>query len=72
MLLLLQSSAITDCLIQAPAIVETEKVLGKTKSGRITKGPAKPSAPAKKTGPKKTPVKKSATPKKKAAETPAA
>lgn len=40
-------------------------MLGKTKSGRITKGPAKPSAPAKKVAAKKGTPKKS-TPKKKA------
>lgn len=51
---------------QAPAVVEQEKVLGKTKSGRITKGPAKPSAPAKKAVAKKATPKKSTTPKKKA------
>lgn len=32
---------------QAPAIVEEKKVLGKTKSGRVTKGPAKASNPVK-------------------------
>lgn len=51
----------------APAVVETEKVIGKTKSGRITKGPPKP-APAKKAAAtKKAATKKAATPKKKAA-----
>lgn len=53
------------CAYQAPAVVEQEKVLGKTKSGRITKGPAKPSTPAKKAAAKKATPKKS-TPKKKA------
>ena len=51
---------------QAPAIVEQEKVLGKTKSGRVTKGPAKTAAPAKKAAPKKVNAKKTTTPKKKA------
>ncbi|KAL9632538.1 MAG: hypothetical protein Q9164_005260 [Protoblastenia rupestris] len=32
----------------APAVIDTKKVLGKTKSGRVTKGPAKPATPAKK------------------------
>ncbi|KAL9098107.1 MAG: hypothetical protein Q9163_006170 [Psora crenata] len=43
----------------APAVIDTKKVLGKTKSGRVTKGPAKPSKPA----PKKasTPSKKKST-----------
>ncbi len=59
---------VANCSTQAPAIVETEKVLGKTKSGRITKGPAKAAAPARKAGAKKTAGKKSATPKKKAVE----
>lgn len=61
----------------APAIVEEKKVLGKTKSGRVTKGPAKPTNPAKKTAAatkkapkaKSTPKKTAATPKK---DTPAA
>ncbi|KAK0516921.1 hypothetical protein JMJ35_000076 [Cladonia borealis] len=61
----------------APAIVEEKKVLGKTKSGRVTKGPAKPTNPAKKTTAatkkapkaKSTPKKTAATPKK---DTPAA
>jgi histone H1/5 len=57
-----------NCPSQAPAIVETEKVLGKTKSGRITKGPAKSTAPAKKVGAKKAATKKAATPKKKMTE----
>jgi histone H1/5 len=52
---------------QAPAVVEVEKVLGKTKSGRVTKGPPKPAAPAKKAATKQTATpKKAATPKKKA------
>lgn len=55
---------------QAPAIVDEKKVLGKTKSGRVTKGPAKPSnsqvkkTPAKKAAPKKAASAKKATPKK--------
>ena len=52
---------------QAPAIVDEEKVLSKTKSGRVTKGPAKPAAKpktGKKPGPKKAAAKKTATPKK--------
>lgn len=61
---------IADSCIQAPAIVETEKVLGKTKSGRITKGPAKSATATKKAAPKKATAKKTATPKKKAAAEP--
>ena len=53
---------------QAPAIVDEAKVLGKTKSGRVTKGPAKTAttnpAKGKKGAPKKTAAKKTATPKK--------
>ena len=64
-------------ITQAPAIVEEKKVLGTTKSGRVTKGPAKPTNPAKKTAAatkkapkaKSTPKKTAATPKK---DTPAA
>ncbi|KAI4188534.1 MAG: hypothetical protein L6R41_002096, partial [Letrouitia leprolyta] len=51
----------------APAITETEKVLGKTKTGRVTKN-LKPPAPARKAAPKKekktTAKKSAATPKK--------
>jgi histone H1/5 len=46
----------------APAIVDKPAVLGKTKSGRVTKTTAK-TAPAKKAAPKKAAAKK-ATPKK--------
>jgi len=54
----------------APAVAPKETVLGKTKSGRVTKGPAKPAA--KKAAPKKAAApKKTATPKKKADATPA-
>ncbi|KAI4168023.1 MAG: hypothetical protein LQ343_006730 [Gyalolechia ehrenbergii] len=59
----------------APAVTETEKVLGKTKTGRVTKN-LKPPAPARKAAPKKATAKKAATPKKatpkKAAESAAA
>lgn len=53
----------------APAVVDEPKVLGKTKSGRVTKQPAKTAikkAPAKKASATKkaTPAKKAATPKK--------
>ncbi|PGH00985.1 hypothetical protein AJ79_08049 [Helicocarpus griseus UAMH5409] len=47
----------------APAVVDAPKVLGKTKSGRVTKSTAKPT-PKKAAGTKKTTTKKSATPKK--------
>ncbi|MCJ1450648.1 hypothetical protein MMC28_000981 [Mycoblastus sanguinarius] len=59
----------------APAIVEEKKVLGKTKSGRVTKSlkaPTPKKAAPKKTTKKSTPAKKAATPKKAAAEAPAA
>ena len=49
---------------QAPAVVDKPAVLGKTKSGRVTKTTAK--TPAKKATPKKAASKK-ATPKKAAA-----
>ncbi|KAL8881087.1 MAG: hypothetical protein Q9198_001637 [Flavoplaca austrocitrina] len=56
----------------APAVTEPEKILGKTKTGRITKNLKAPAPAAKKTGPKKkapaakktTTPKKAATPKK--------
>ncbi|KAK4696744.1 histone H1/5, partial [Lecanoromycetidae sp. Uapishka_2] len=51
----------------APAIVEEKLVLGKTKSGRVTKGPAKSTNPASK---KSTKVTKPASEKKKASSTP--
>lgn len=60
---------------QAPAVVDEEKVLGKTKSGRVTKTKASAPAKPKKTASKKAPVKKTATPKatpKKKTETAAA
>ncbi|KAL8935648.1 MAG: hypothetical protein Q9211_004593 [Gyalolechia sp. 1 TL-2023] len=47
----------------APAVTETEKVLGKTKTGRVTKNLKAP-APARKAAPKKATAKKAATPKK--------
>lgn len=54
---------------QAPAVVDVPKVLSKTKSGRVTKTPAK--APTiKKATAKKSATKKTSTPKK-AAEAPA-
>ena len=46
--------------MQAPAVVDEKKVLGKTKSGRVTKTTAKPAKPAA----------KNAAPKKKAATSP--
>ena len=52
---------------QAPAIVDEAKVLSKTKSGRVTKVPAKTATTAakgKKPGPKKGAAKKTVTPKK--------
>lgn len=49
----------------APAVVDVPKVLGKTKSGRVTKTTAKPAAPKKAAVKKAAP--KKATPKKKAA-----
>ncbi|KAI9839398.1 MAG: hypothetical protein M1838_004335 [Thelocarpon superellum] len=54
----------------APAVTEKETVLGKTKSGRVTKTAAKPAA--KKAAPKKAAPKKAAAPKKKAEPAPAA
>lgn len=70
--------AFADPSYQAPAIVETKTVLGKTKSGRVTKGPAAASNPASKKSKvvkksaseaKKATPKKSATPKSKATPT---
>ena len=63
--------AITNDNHQAPAIINVEPILGKTKSGRVTKstGP-KPVATPKKAAAKKAKAtpKKAATPKKKAVE----
>jgi histone H1/5 len=53
---------------QAPAIVEKPAVLGKTKSGRVTKTTSKTATPkAKKAAAPKKPAVKKATPKKAAA-----
>ncbi|KAL2058441.1 hypothetical protein ABVK25_001169 [Lepraria finkii] len=50
--------------VVAPAIVEEKKVLGKTKSGRVTKGPAKQSNPVKSKKPAGKGTKAKSTPKK--------